>query len=86
LNAFERTLRSAYAEVLIDDLDILRRFCAQESGGTKEQVARALSSISFLPARARFPEFSSRNKIRVQPTRVEVALDGDRATNRRLGR
>ena len=57
LNAFERTLRSAYAEVLIDDLDILRRFCAQESGGTKEQVAAALSSISFLPARARFPEF-----------------------------
>jgi len=49
LNAFERTLRSAYAEVLIDDLDILRRFCAQESGGTKEQVAAALGSISFLP-------------------------------------
>ena len=43
--------------MLIDDLDILRRFCAQESGGTKEQVAAALSSISFLPARARFPEF-----------------------------
>jgi hypothetical protein len=57
LNAFERTLRSAYAEVLIDDLDILRRFCAQESGGTKEKVAAALESIPFLPARARFPEF-----------------------------
>ncbi|PYK56324.1 MAG: hypothetical protein DME48_01590 [Verrucomicrobia bacterium] len=57
LNAFERTLRSAYAEVLIDDLDILRRFCEQESGGTKEKVAAALNSISFLPARARFPEF-----------------------------
>ncbi len=57
LNAFERALRSAYAEVLIDDLDILRRFCEQESGGTKEKVAAALNSISFLPARARFPEF-----------------------------
>jgi len=57
LNAFERTLRSAYAEVLIDDLDILRRFCAQESGGTKERVAAALDSIPFLPARACFPEF-----------------------------
>jgi hypothetical protein len=57
LNVFERTLRSAYAEVLIDDLDILRRFCAQESGGTNEKVAAALESIPFLPARARFPEF-----------------------------
>jgi hypothetical protein len=57
LNAFERTLRSAYAEVLIDDLDILRRFCSQESGGTKETVAAALGSISFLPTRARFREF-----------------------------
>jgi hypothetical protein len=57
LNAFERTLRSAYAQVLIDDLDILRRFCAQESGGTKEKVAAALGSMSFLPTRARFPAF-----------------------------
>ena len=57
LNAFERTLRSAYAEVLIDDLDILRRFCAQESGGKKEKVAAALDAIPFLPARARFSEF-----------------------------
>jgi hypothetical protein len=57
LNAFELTLRSAYAEVLIDDLEILRRFCAQESGGTKEKVAVALDSIPFLPARARFREF-----------------------------
>ena len=56
-NAFERTLRSAYAEVLIDDLDILRQFCAQESGGTKEKAAAALGSISFFPARASFPEF-----------------------------
>jgi hypothetical protein len=57
LNAFERTLRSAYAEVLIDDLDVLRRFCAQESGGKKDKVAAALGSIPFLPARARFSEF-----------------------------
>ncbi len=50
-------MRSAYAEVLIDDLDILRQFCAQESGGTKEKAAAALGSISFFPARARFAEF-----------------------------
>jgi hypothetical protein len=57
LNAFERILRSAYAEVLIDDLDVLRRFCEQESGGKKEKVAAVLDSIPFLPARARFSEF-----------------------------
>jgi hypothetical protein len=54
---FERTLRSAYAEVLLDDLDILQRFCAQEPGGSKGEVASALASIPFLPARARFPDF-----------------------------
>jgi hypothetical protein len=57
LSVFERTLRSAYAEVLIDDLEILRRFCAQEAAGTKEKAAAVLDSIPFLPARARFPEF-----------------------------
>ena len=56
-HAFERTLRSAYAEVLIDDLDVLQRFCAQESGGTKKTVAAALQSIPFLPASARFSQF-----------------------------
>ena len=57
LDAFERTLRSTYAEVLIDDLDVLRRFCGQESGSTKEKVAGAINSILFFPARARLPEF-----------------------------
>jgi hypothetical protein len=56
-SAFEKTLRSAYAEVLIDDLDILQRFCAQETGGTKEKTAAVLDSICFIPTRARFPEF-----------------------------
>ena len=56
-HTFERTLRSAYAEVLIDDLDILQSFCAQKSGGAKEAIAAALGSIPFLPARARLPDF-----------------------------
>ncbi|HXM74408.1 MAG TPA: PD-(D/E)XK nuclease family protein, partial [Chthoniobacterales bacterium] len=54
---FERTLRSAYAEVLIDDLDILKQFCAQEPGDNRKSVAKILDSIPFLPARARLPEF-----------------------------
>jgi hypothetical protein len=56
-HAFERTLRSAYAEVLIDDLDILQSFCAEKSRDAEQSVATALGSIPFLPARARFPEF-----------------------------
>ena len=54
---FERTLRSAYAEVLIDDLEVLQRFCAQEPKGTRKAVAAALDSIPFLPANAGFPQF-----------------------------
>ena len=54
---FERTLRSAYAEVLIDDLQILKQFCAQEPGDNRKSVAKILDSIPFLPARARLPEF-----------------------------
>jgi hypothetical protein len=56
-HTFERTLRSAYAEVLIDDLDILQNFCAQKSGDADQAVATALGSIPFLPARARLSEF-----------------------------
>ena len=56
-HTFERTLRSAYAEVLIDDLNILQKFCAQKSGDMDQAVATALGSIPFLPARARLPEF-----------------------------
>src|SRR6266513_2947806 len=56
-HTFERTLRSAYESVLIDDLDILQRFCAEQSGDANPAVASALYSIPFLPQRARLPEF-----------------------------
>lgn len=62
LHVFERVLRSAHSEVLLDDLEILRRFCAHETGGSKEAVADALRSISFLPARARLAEFLRETK------------------------
>ncbi len=56
-HTFERTLRSAYADLLIDDLDILQSYCALKSGGVDEAVATALGSIPFLPARAQLKEF-----------------------------
>lgn len=54
---FERTLRSAYSEVLIDDLEILQRFLAQEAGQTKQSAAEALASLDFLPPRASLANF-----------------------------
>ncbi len=51
-------IASAYAEVLIDDLDVLRRFCAQtpESEANKSAV-NSLDSIRLVPARASFAQF-----------------------------
>lgn len=55
--AFERAMRAAHGEVLIDDLEILQRFLVQEPGGTREAVAAALQSLHFLPARASLTSF-----------------------------
>src|SRR5581483_8667635 len=58
LATFERTLRSAYAEVLLDDLDVLQRFCEQTaSSEAKKNAGSILASIPLLPPRARFTEF-----------------------------
>ena len=61
-DTFERTLRDAYAEVLIDDLEILQRFCAQGPEEQKKTVAAALSSVPLLPARARLADFLHETK------------------------
>ena len=57
LQDFERTLRSAYSEVLIDDLTLLQQFCRDSAGERTKDVAKALQLIQFLPARAIFSEF-----------------------------
>lgn len=53
--AFERALRSAHAEILIDDVELLCSLCPAE-------VAKALRSILFLPARGTLPEFLEATK------------------------
>ncbi|MEP7077689.1 MAG: PD-(D/E)XK nuclease family protein [Chthoniobacterales bacterium] len=57
LTRLERTIRSALAEILIDDLDLLLQFCAADSDGRKQEVATTLRSVLFLPARATMPGF-----------------------------
>ncbi|HSH39504.1 MAG TPA: hypothetical protein VK993_12035, partial [Chthoniobacterales bacterium] len=59
---FERALRSAYAEVLIDDLDIIRQLCASGDGSTRDSIADVIGSIPFLPRRASMAEFLQATK------------------------
>jgi hypothetical protein len=54
---FARTLRDTYADVLIDDLHILKLACAQTNSPAAESVAQALDLIPFLPKHATFSEF-----------------------------
>ncbi|HYY12911.1 MAG TPA: PD-(D/E)XK nuclease family protein [Chthoniobacterales bacterium] len=59
----EEVLRRAYAEVLLDNIDILRAYCARDRGDSRNAaVARGLERIQFLPANAPFPEFLSQTR------------------------
>ncbi|MDP9254756.1 MAG: PD-(D/E)XK nuclease family protein [Verrucomicrobiota bacterium] len=54
----ENILRNAYRDLLIDDLHLLREFCAQKSKSTDAQkVALGLTTIRFLPERATLDEY-----------------------------
>ena len=86
LNAFERTLALRVCGSADRRSGHFTTFLRAGIRRKRNRRLRRWSSIPFLPARARFPEFLRTTKCRVQSTRVEVALDGDRATNRRLGR
>lgn len=56
-HAFERTLRSAYADVLLDDLAILQQFCSEQSEPASQAAAEAIRSVHLLPARATLSDF-----------------------------
>jgi hypothetical protein len=53
----DTTLRDAYAELLIDDLEVLREFCAGQPGDDARLIADAIDSLGSLPARATLAEF-----------------------------
>ncbi|HEY2567864.1 MAG TPA: PD-(D/E)XK nuclease family protein [Candidatus Udaeobacter sp.] len=54
---FEKTLHESYKEVLVDDLELLREFCATRAGDRFHSVAEALRSLPFLPPQATLAEF-----------------------------
>jgi PD-(D/E)XK nuclease superfamily len=54
---FEKILRESYKEVLLDDLELLREFCATHTGDKSQSAAEALRALPFLPPRATLAEF-----------------------------
>ena len=54
---FEKTLRSVNAQILIDDLVLVERYCQANPQPDRQQIAEVLALIQFLPARATFAEF-----------------------------
>lgn len=59
----EDILRRAYSEVLIDNIEILREYCAHKDGAAGHAViARGLEKIQFLSATATFSEFLSQTR------------------------
>jgi hypothetical protein len=54
---FEKILHESYKDVLLDDLELLREFCAACVDDKCQAAAEALRSLPFLPARATFAQF-----------------------------
>jgi hypothetical protein len=54
---FEKILRESYKEVLLDDLELLREFCATRVEDKSQSAAEALRALPFLPSRATLAQF-----------------------------
>src|SRR5262249_24019740 len=60
---FERILHESDKEVLLDDLELLREFCAARADDTFQAAAEALRALPFLPAHATFAQFLEQTHI-----------------------
>jgi PD-(D/E)XK nuclease superfamily len=54
---FEKVLHESYKELLLDDLELLREFCAARADDKSQEVAKALRALPFLPPRATLAQF-----------------------------
>src|SRR5436190_6338260 len=54
---FEKILRESYREVLLDDLELLRGFCATRVDDKSQSAAEALRALPFLTPRATLAQF-----------------------------
>ena len=59
----EKILRESYKEVLLDDLELLREFCASSANEKSQATAEALRVLPFLPAHATFAQFLEQTHI-----------------------
>lgn len=58
VDRIEDILRRAHVNLIVDDLDLLRAYCAHHSlGEGADKVANGLEAIRFLPEQATFSEF-----------------------------
>ena len=57
---FEKILRETYKNLLMDDLELLREFCATNGDERSQSVAEALRALPFLPTRATLAQFLER--------------------------
>jgi len=56
-------LRWVYRQILIDDINVLREFCARQTENEKLiRIARLLRAIAFLPAKATLAQFLTETK------------------------
>jgi hypothetical protein len=56
-HVLEKILRESYKEVLLDDLELLREFCAIRVDDKSQSTAEALRALPFLPPRATLAQF-----------------------------
>jgi hypothetical protein len=54
---FEKILHESYKELLLDDLELLREFCAARGDNKSQAAAEALRALQFLPERATLAQF-----------------------------
>jgi hypothetical protein len=54
---FEKILRETYKNLLMDDLELLREFCAASADDKWQSAAESLRRLPFLPARATLAQF-----------------------------
>lgn len=56
-SALEKILRESWADVLLDDLEVLAEFCSSRGDERTQASAAALRALRFLPARATLAHF-----------------------------
>jgi len=59
----EKILRESYRELLLDDLELLREFCAASVDDKSQATAEVLRALPFLPAQATFAQFLEQTHI-----------------------